>query len=101
MGDGPITAKLESAQCGGYQRIPWYFAVAAPPDAGRISSLIRTGAWWLPACPADLHPALSPRILGGLSGGTPVMLAVKDNGKQRKEGGTSMFARTSTWSGSP
>ena len=29
------------------------------------------------------------------------MLAVKDKGKRRKEGGTSMFARTSTWSGSP
>src|SRR5689334_22800422 len=34
-----------------------------------------------------------PRILGGSSGAAPVMIAVRK--------GASMFARTSTWSGSP
>jgi hypothetical protein len=38
-------------------------------------------------------PDAPPRILGGASGVAPVMIAVRK--------GASMFARTSTWSGSP
>jgi hypothetical protein len=47
-------------------------------------------------CP-DAAAAGLPRILGGCSGGSAEMVAAEEIAEE----GASMFARTSTWSGSP